>query len=321
MKKRILVTILSFVILILIVGFFISKFGNILNKNDKIIIITTIYPEYDFVSHIVGDKMNVIRLIEPGVEIHTYEPTTRDMMKISDAKAFVYTGKAMEPWAEQIIDVIEEKGVVVVDTSKNIDMINSDKFMEEYSLLENSHEEEEHSEHEELDGHIWMNPKNAVIMIDTILGEIIKIDPENKEYYEKNANEYKEEILKLDKEIEYSLKENNIDTLVFGGEFSYAYFCERYDLNVVSCYTACGEHSDPSIATIQKVVDFINDNNIPAIYYEELSTGQVSQIVAEETNTESRVFNTIHNVTIDEINSNENYVTIMRKNLEAIIKK
>ena len=135
-------------------------------------------------------------------------------------------------------------------------------------------------------------------MIDTILEEIIKLDPENKEFYKTNADSYKEEILALDKEIEGTLKENDINVLVFGGEFAYSYFCQRYNIGVVTCYTACGEHSEPSISRIKEVIEYINDNHISNIYYEELSEGQISQMIAEETSAKAKVFNTLHNVTL-----------------------
>lgn len=321
MKKRVLVIIASFMIFIAIIAFLIIKFGNGLEKSDKITIFTTIYPEYDFVSHIVGDKIEVVRLIGPGVEVHTYEPSAKDMIRISESSAFVYTGKAMEPWAEKIIEAMQEYDVKIIDTSKNVEMIDSDEFMEEYSLLDEKHDEEEHGhEHEEQDGHIWMNPQNAVIMIDTILEEIVKLDSENKKFYEENASKYKAQILALDKEIEDSLKEKNINVLVFGGEFAYAYFCQRYNLGVVSCYTACGEHSEPSITRIKEVIEYINENNVSSIYYEELSEGQISQMISEETNSVAKVFNTLHNVTLEEIHANKDYISVMRENLDKIIK-
>ena len=320
MNKRIFVIVLSFIILILISFFLIVKFGNGLRKEKKITIVTTIYPEYDFTKAIVGDKINVVRLIEPGVEIHTYEPSSKDMIRIAESKAFIYTGKAMEPWAEKIIDVIKDSNVRVIDTSKNVEMIDLDEFTEKYSLLDESNIQEEHNhENEEKDGHIWLNPQNAIIMIDTILEEIVKIDPQNKQFYIDNASNYKNKIIELDKKIENTLKENNINVLVFGGEFAYSYFCQRYNLGVVSCYTACGEHSEPSISRIKEVIDFINKNNISNIYYEELSEGQISQMISSETNVKSKVFNTLHNVTKEQIENNENYISIMKDNLNKII--
>lgn len=321
MKKRICLILICFIILILFVSLLIWKFGDKSSlKNGKLQIVTTIYPEYDFTKHIVGDKADVIRLIGAGVEVHTYEPSVRDMKKISDSNMFIYTGEAMEPWAKTIISSLNDS-VKIVNCSNNIDLIESDEFMDEYSVLSKEYLEHDHDEHiHEYDGHIWMNPQNAIIMIDTILEQIVSLDPSNEVYYRENAEKYKTEILKLDTEIEEKLKENNIEVLVFGGEFAYSYFCQRYNLDVVSCYDACGEGSEPSVSKIKKVIDFINLNNIPKVYYEELSEGTVAQMLAEETNAKAVVFNTIHNVSKEEIEANANYVSIMRNNLEKICK-
>ena len=159
MKRRFFAIIVSFIILLAIIAFIIIKFGKGLEKSDKPTIFTTIYPEYDFTKAIVGDKIEVVRLIGPGVEVHTYEPTPKDMIRISEAKAFIYTGDNMEPWAKKIIDTMKDYNVRIVDTSKNIELIDSDEFMEEYSLLDEGHHEEHESEEEEKDGHIWMNPR------------------------------------------------------------------------------------------------------------------------------------------------------------------
>lgn len=318
MKKRIYVIIAIFISFLAIISFLIIRFGSGLEKSNKITIWTTIYPEYDFTKAIVGDKMEVVRLIGPGIEIHTFEPSSKDMIRIADSQAFIYTGDSMEPWAKKIIDSVKDYDVKIVDTSKNIEMIEPDEFFDEYSLLDESHDEE-HEHEEEKDGHIWLNPQNAVIMIDTILEEIINLDPKNKEFYEENAEKYKNEILELDKEIEEELKKNDVNVLVFGGEFAYSYFCQRYKLGVISCYTTCGEHSEPSVARIKDVIEYINKNNISSIYYEELSEGQISQMLSEETKAEAKVFNTLHNVSKEEIENKENYISIMKENLNKII--
>ena len=319
MNRRIIIIISSFIILFAIVLFLIINFGQGLEKKDKITIYTTIYPEYDFTKAIVGNKIEVVRLIQPGTEIHTYEPSSKDMARISNSSAFIYTGKNMEPWAEKIIESIKDNNVRIIDTSKNINMIDTDEFMEQYSLLDERKEEHTHHEDEEKDGHIWLNPQNATIMIDTILENIIDIDPKNKNYYEENANRYKDELKQLDEDIEKALIEKNVKVLAFGGEFAYSYFCQRYNLKVISCYTACGEHSEPSITRIKDVIEFINKNEIKSIFYEELSEGQVSQMISEETQAKAQVFNTLHNVTQEDISNGENYISIMKRNLNKIL--
>jgi zinc transport system substrate-binding protein len=199
-----------------------------------------------------------------------------------------------------------------------------DLFLEEQSILdEDVHNHNNiNSEHDyEYDGHIWLNPQNCLTMIDTICKYLVDIDPANKEYYEANAKNYKQEIEALDAEIENTLQENNIDTLVFGGEFAYSYFCKRYNLKVATCYTACGEGAEPSVSRIKTIIDLINEKNISKVFYEELSEGAVANMISEETNAKGVVFNTLHNVSNEEIEAGEDYVSIMRKNLEKICNK
>ena len=219
MKKKILLIIICYIILILIVSLLILFFYKNKSKDlNKLQVIATLYPEYDFISKIGGDKVEVTLLLDAGVEAHTYEPSVRDMKEISGSDMFIYTGKAMEPWAETVISSINTE-CSIVDVSKNIELIELDDFISKYSILDEEEHEHNEAEHSyEYDGHIWMDPKNAIIMLDTICDELVKLDPKNKDYYEKNANEYKLQMNKLDKEIEEALRENNIDTLVVGGE-------------------------------------------------------------------------------------------------------
>lgn len=323
MKKRITIIILSFIILIILFAIIINIFKKeqMLNK-DKLNIVVTLYPEYDFVKAIVGDKAEVIQILAPGVEAHTYEPSVQDRIKIENADLFIYTADSMEPWARSIINSTENYKMKVVDCSGQIDMINTDEFMEEYSLLEeheHSHDGIENLDHE-LDGHIWMDPQNAIKMIDTILIKLVEIDSNNAEFYIENAKNYKEKIAELDAKIESELQEANVDKLVFGGEFAYAYFCKRYNLKVVSCYSACGEGAEPSVQDIKDVIDFINNNKVDKVFYEELSEGKVAQMLSEETNAKPVVFNTIHNVTKKEFEAGTNYISIMEANLKALTK-
>ena len=272
MKRKVLLILSSYIILMIIVSVLIVIFKEDSRRDDmKIQIITTLYPEYDFVSKIGGDKVEVKCLLGPGVEAHTYEPSVKDMKNISDSDIFIYTCEAMEPWSKVIINSIDSD-CKVIDSSENIELIKLEEFEDKYNVLKEEHEN--HSEEVyEFDGHIWLNPQNAIIMIDNICNGLVEIDPNNKEYYQKNANKYKNEIDKLDKKIENSIKENQITTLVFGGEFAYAYFCDRYNLNIISAYTACGEGAEPSVSKIKDIIDYINLNNISKVYYEELSEG------------------------------------------------
>ena len=329
MRKK-LTAIISFLILIITMTFLVLVFKpeTIIKDENKIQIVATLFPQYDFAKQIVGDKAEVTLLVGSGVETHNFEPTAQDMVMMLDkTDMFLYTGTFLEPWTEDIIETLSESDCDIIDVSENIELIKIEEFQERYinNEIESDdydHKEEKHNhddscDHQDMyDGHIWQSLDNAQVMIENILNAICKIDSENAEYYKENANKYKEEIKKLDTEIEEIVEKSREKEIAVGGEFAYAYFVEQYDLKFVSVYTNCGHGEDPSIAKVKSVIDYINDNNMPAVYYEELSEGTVAKMIAEETEAEALVLYSIHNGNPEK----DTYVSLMRKNIENLKK-
>ena len=330
MRKKI-AAISSFLILIILMIFLILVFKpeNAITDKNKIQIVATLFPQYDFAKQIVGDKADVTLLVGSGVETHNFEPTAQDMVKMLDSTdMFLYTGTFLEPWTEDIIKTLEESNCKIVDVSENIELIKIEEFEERYINSEIDHEEHEnHAEeghvhndacnHQDMyDGHIWQSLDNANIMIENVLNAICQVDPENSDYYKDNAKRYQEEIKKLDTEIEEIVENSKEKEIAVGGEFAYAYFVEEYDLKFVSVYTNCGHGEDPSIAKVKSVIDYINKHEMPAVYYEELSEGTVAKMIAEETEAMPLVLYSIHNGNPKE----DTYVSLMRKNIDSLKK-
>jgi zinc transport system substrate-binding protein len=315
--KRKVVFIIDILILILIsfllIFFCSSDISN--TDSDKIKVVATIFPDYDFVRQIGGDKVEVKLLLNSGVESHTYEPSPKDMIQIENSDMFVYTGNEFEPWAENILSSVNSN-LEIVDTSKNIELIDKEEFEKYYANSEilNEEHEEHHENESSYDSHIWLNPQNAISMIDDILASLCKIDPENEDYYISNAENYKNQIQELDMKFENLIQNSVRKEVAFAGEFSYSYFIKRYDLKFATVYNNCGEGEDPSIAKVKSVIDYINKHNLPVVFYEELSEGTVAKIIGEETETSSMVFYTIHNADIE----NDSYVKLMNKNYENL---
>lgn len=331
MRKKI-AALLSFLILIIvmIVLIFVFKSESIIKDEEKLQIVATLFPQYDFAKQIVKDKAEVKLLIGAGVETHNFEPTAKDMVTMFDSTdMFLYTGEFLEPWTKDIVGTLEESNCKVVDVSENIELIKIEDFEErhinseieyEHNHDEDNHNEdahhEEHNHHDMYDGHIWQSLDNACIMLENTFNAICLLDPKNAEYYRKNYENYKEEIIKLDTEIEQIVENSKEKEIAVGGEFAYAYFVDQYDLKFVSVYTNCGHGEDPSIAKVKSVIDYINKHKIPVVYYEELSEGTVAKMIAEETVAEPLVLNSIHNGNPDK----DTYISLMRENLESLKK-
>ena len=316
--KKILISIISFIILIIICLFFVLIFKqeNMQVESNKIQIIATLFPQYDFAKHIVGDKADVKLLLNSGVETHNYEPTPKDMLYINKSNLFLYNGEELEPWTKSIINSIDSN-CKIINISEGIDLIKIEDFEKRYINGSNynieDHNDESH--HEEIyDEHIWLNPSNAIIMIDNITKAICEIDGKNEAYYKENSENYKNEILNIDNEFKEFLKEAPRKEIAVGGEFAYAYLIEKYDLNFVSVYNNCGEGEDPSITKVKSVIDYINQKEIPVVFYEELTEGTVAKMIAEETKAKSLILYSIHNANIEK----DTYVSLFKKNIENL---
>ena len=155
-------------------------------------------------------------------------------------------------------------------------------------------------------------------MVRSIEQELSIIDPNNSEYYKSNADNYIKQINDLDYEFEETVKNAKSPKIAFGGAFAYAYFVERYDLDFISAYETCGESAEPSTVKVKEVIDFINKNKIPVIFYKEYTTGNIAKTISEATGAKMLVFNTVHNVSKDEIQNGASYVSIMRSNLDNL---
>ena len=343
MKKGIIYLITIIIIFSLII-FGISNIKNEKdNSEEKIKIVATLFPQYDFAKQIGGDKVEVTLLLTPGTETHTYEPTPQDIINVNNSDLFIYTGKYMEPWSDKIATSIDAD-TVILDSSKNINLISSEhtdeitensnettesnnkssEHLEEIS--ENSDENSNHESYEaeshnhEYDPHIWLNPQNSIVMVNNITEELCNIDPQNSSYYKQNAENYIEQLNLLDSDIENTIKNSSKNKIAFGGTFAYMYFIRRYNLEYVSAYDSCGENTEPSASNVKKVIDYMKQNDIHVIFYQELSSGKIADVIAAETGATKLVFHTIHNASQEEINNGETYISLMRKNLENLKK-
>lgn len=278
------------------------------NNTNKIKIIATLFPQYDFTKQIVGEKAEVTLLLPPGVESHTYEPTPADIIKINSAKMFVYTGDNMESWAKKIVNSLENKSITVVDVSKNV-VLSKPNHTDE-------HQADEHSNN--FDPHIWTSPKNAIIIVDNILSEIKKLDPKNADFYQKNADEYKQKLNKLDNEFKSIAQQSSKKEIYFGTKNAFHYFLNQYNLTGYSCFDGCSSQTQPSVKTVADLISSIKKNKISVLFYDPLSNNQLSKSISIQTNTKLVPFYSCHNVSKTQLEQNTTYLELMKKNKENL---
>ena len=289
-----------------------------ISTSDKIEIVTTLFPQYDFARQIVGDKAEVTLLLPPGMESHSYEPTPADMIKINKANLFIYTGELMEPWAHKMIESVDSEQVKVLDVSQGIPLLAPNEEDEQHHDHEAEVEGHEHSEddghHHIYDPHIWTSPQNAKVMVNNILEALCEVDPQNADYYKANAQAYQLQLDNLNDEFEVVVSNSKHDTIYHSGRFAMQYLMQQYGVN----YVSAPFEAEPSAALVAQVINEIKANNIPAIYYEELITPKIAQMISEETGAQMLLLHSCHNVSKEDFDNGVTYLSLMEQNVENL---
>ncbi|AEG16927.1 ABC-type metal ion transporter, periplasmic subunit [Desulfofundulus kuznetsovii DSM 6115] len=268
---------------------------------EKIAVVATIYPLYDFARQVGGDRVEVTRLLPAGAEPHTWEPTPRDMAALTRAKVFIYNGAGMEPWVRRQLGMLEEKGVKVVEASRGLDLITASP-------------EHRHERHEgEVDPHVWLDPVLAQEMVKNIRDAFMAVDPDHASYYKSRAEEYIAGLQDLDREYReavQSFKRREIVT----SHAAFGYLARRYGLRQVAVMGLSPE-SEPDPARMREIVAFCRKHNVKYIFFETLVSPKISQALAREVGAQTLVLNPMGNITPEEESRGENYLSIMRHNL------
>ncbi|MBU3924853.1 zinc ABC transporter substrate-binding protein [Patescibacteria group bacterium] len=298
------------------------------NDSQKITIVATLFPLYDFVKNVGQDKVEVLLLLPPGIEAHSFEPKPSDIVRINEADLLVYTGKFMEPWAEDIIKGITGDKVKVVDASTGIELMKEGEDRE-HEHKEDGHEHEEITQQKEaehghehhrpsgVDPHIWLDFDNAKIMVDNIAKAMAEKDAANADYYQKNATEYKNQLTKLDNEYETALFECKTKKIIYGGHYAFGYLAHRYGLEHIAAQ-GFSPDAEPTAPDLINLVEQIKKDNIGYVFYEELTSPKIAEIIAVETKTKMLLLNAAHNLAKEDFENNVSFLSIMENNLKNL---
>lgn len=290
------------------------------SESDKLVVVATLFPQYDFAREIGGDKVDVTLILPPGVEAHTYEPTPQDMVLMQASDLFLYTGELMEPWAAQMTDTLEEAGVKVVDLSTGIELLSSEEegHDAEDGDSDASADGDTDHDHGSYDPHFWTDPNRAMIMADNILASFIEKDPENASYYQANADTLKASLTALDADIRAAVEKMSSKTILSGGHFAFGYFVKQYGLEEMSPYAGFSPDAEPTPQRIAELIDTVKETGAKAIFYEELIDPKVATVISEEAGVQMLLLHGVHNVSKEELDSGKTYVDFMRENLERL---
>ena len=298
--KRLLSLLL--VVLLLLSAF--SGCGQSVSDNGKLNIVCTLFPQYDFTRYICGDVANVSLLLPAGTESHSFEPTPTDIVKISTCDVFIYIGNEMETWVNSILSDIDETKTTVINVTESLGL----------NVCTHSHD---HSEHHEdgIDPHIWTNVVTAMDIVELIRDILMEKDPENATAYAENAGILLSQYSDLDLRIRETVNSAKRKEIVFAGRFALRNFTEEYGLDCITAFDSCTEESEPSASRIANIIDKVNENNIPVIFYEELKDPKTAETIGKDTAVQIRCFHSCHNLSKEDFDNGETYLSLMEKNL------
>lgn len=294
-------------------------------ESDKLQVVCTLFPYYDFARVIGGDEAEVTLLVAAGRETHSFEPTPLDVIRVSEADVFLYNGGESEQWVE---DILSSAGGNIPVTAAMMDLVDlqSEEIVEgmqvsghhDHDEDSGHHEEEEDSDEVAYDEHIWTSPVVAQSICRGICDALCKADREHAEEYASRTEEYVAQLGELDAAFRKIVENARRDTLIFGDRFPLLYFCKTYGLHYRAAFHGCAGDTEPSLATLKYLIDKVREENIPVVYTIELSSQKVARAIAETTGVKVVTFHSCQQITRDEFNSGTSYLDLMWDNAEAL---
>ena len=305
-----------------------SKSGE--DKNDKKIkIVTTIFPEYDWVMQILGDKADkadVTMLLDKGVDLHSYQPSTADIAKISEADVFIYVGGESDEWVEDVLKEAKNKKLKVI----NLMDVMGDKAKEEEVKEGMQPEEEEHAEEAkdgkeeeevEYDEHVWLSLKNAKIFTKKIADVLSEVDKDNAKTYQANYESYAKKLDALDKKYAEAVASAKNKTLVFGDRFPFRYLVNDYGLDYYAAFVGCSAESEASFETVTFLAKKVDELGLSDVLTIEGKNHKIAKTVIENTKEKNQkvlTLDSMQSTTAKDVKDGATYLGIMEKNLEVL---
>ena len=315
------------------------------DPNKKISIVTTIFPEYDWVREIVGnhaDKFEITYLMNKGVDLHSYQASAEDIAKVSSADLFIYVGGESDTWAEDAIaeatnkdmkvinllnslgsDVKEEEVVEGMEAEDEHDHDHSEEakdhdHADEAKEHDHDHDHAKEGEEVEYDEHVWLSIKNAETIVSAIEVKLAEIDPDNKAEYEKNANDYLAKLDELDKEYKDTLSSIQNKTIIVGDRFPFRYLVNEYGIKYYAAFKGCDAGSEASFETVKFLANKMDELNMSDIFIIDGSKGDLAKTIVDNTKDKNAKVLVLDSMQSTKSSDNASYLDIMKKNLEVL---
>ena len=310
------------------------------NQTDKLSIVTTIFPEYDWVREILGDKADnaeITMLLDNGVDLHSYQPTADDIVKISDCDLFIYVGGESDGWVDDALKNATNRNMKVINLLEILgDSVKTEEIVEGMQEEEHEHEDahahddaeehehedaEEHEHEEEADEHVWLSLKNAKMLVRVISKALQELDPDNKDIYAANADAYVKKLSALDAEYQAAVDAASNKTILFGDRFPFRYLVDDYGLRYYAAFVGCSAETEASFETISFLAKRVDEWKLPCVLTIEGAQHKIAETIVRNTTAKNQrvlTMDSMQSTTSKDVKNGTTYLSVMEKNLSVL---
>ena len=304
------------------------------NQTDKLSIVTTIFPEYDWVREILGEKADnaeITMLLDNGVDLHSYQPTADDIVKISDCDLFIYVGGESDEWVEDALRNAANRNMKVINLLEVLgDSVKTEEIVEGMQEEEYEHEDaeehehedaEEHEHEEEADEHVWLSLKNAKMLVRVISKALQELDPDNKDIYAANADAYVKKLSALDAEYQTAVDAASNKTILFGDRFPFRYLVDDYGLRYYAAFVGCSAETEAGFETISFLAKRVDEWKLPCVLTIEGAQHKIAETIVRNTTAKNQrvlTMDSMQSTTSKDVKNGTTYLSVMEKNLSVL---
>ena len=304
------------------------------NQTDKLSIVTTIFPEYDWVREILGEKADnaeITMLLDNGVDLHSYQPTADDIVKISDCDLFIYVGGESDEWVEDALRNAANRNMKVINLLEVLgDSVKTEEIVEGMQEEEHEHEDveehehedaEEHEHEEEADEHVWLSLKNAKMLVRVISKALQELDPDSKDIYAANADAYVKKLSALDAEYQAAVDAASNKTILFGDRFPFRYLVDDYGLRYYAAFVGCSTETEAGFETISVLAKRVDEWKLPCVLTIEGAQHKIAETIVRNTTAKNQrvlTMDSMQSTTSKDVKNGTTYLSVMEKNLSVL---
>ena len=299
-------------------------------KNADLSIVATIFPGYDWVREIMGDEAenaDITMLMDNGTDLHSYQPTADDISKISKCDLFIYAGGESDEWVKDALKQAENKDMKVINMIEMLgDSVKTEEVVEGMES-EHDHDHDEDGDHHdsdqevEYDEHTWLSLKNAEMICEAIENDLSSLDPENKDIYKKNSEEYISKLSELDSKYQKTVDDAARKTVLFGDRFPFRYLTDDYGLDYYAAFVGCSAETEASFKTVKFLAEKVDELDLPCVMTIEGSDHNIAETIIRNTADKDQkvlTMDSMQAVTASDLKDGKTYLSVMEKNLEAL---